>query len=70
MGATWEVLDGALPRPYRPVARSMACDEEAPDTLFAGMNDGTVWQSDDAGEHFHQVASGLPEVTSIKVIHR
>jgi hypothetical protein len=40
------------------------------DGFFVGMTDGTVWMSEDGGESFRQILSGLPEVVSLKVVHR
>lgn len=68
-GQSWETLPGGLPRPT-PVPRSLAIDDEAPDTLFAGMLDGSVWISEDAAGSFRPVVQGLPQATSVKVLHR
>jgi len=67
-GASWEQLPGGLPHPT-PVPRSLAVDPEQPATLFAGMLDGSVWMSEDGGESFRSVLTGLPQATSVKVIH-
>jgi photosystem II stability/assembly factor-like uncharacterized protein len=69
-GATWDLLPAKIPGKSNLVPRGLASDPEAPDTLFAGMIDGSVWQSDDGGESFRSVIEGLPQVQSILVLHR
>ena len=68
-GLSWDLLPGGLPHPT-PVARSLAVDPSAPETFFAGMLDGSVWMSEDGGESFRSVVEGLPQATSVKVLHR
>ena len=46
---------------------ALVADPESPDTLFAGMTDGSVWMSADAGDSFHQILTGLPSVHSLAV---
>lgn len=67
-GASWEQIAGGLPHPT-PVPRSLTVDTENPDTLFAGMLDGSVWMSENGGESFRSVLTGLPQATSVRVIH-
>ncbi len=67
-GESWELPSKGLPHPT-PVPRSLAVDADAPDIYFAGMLDGSVWESDDAGESFRSVLQGLPQATSVKVLH-
>jgi hypothetical protein len=37
------------------------------DLCFAGLTDGTVWRSGDAGVSFEKVLDGLPGVLSLTV---
>lgn len=69
-GATWERLSGGLPEHFKPAPRNVAGDPEESDSFFVGMTDGSVWMSEDGGESFRQILSGLPQVTSIRVAYR
>ena len=50
--------------------RALTVDPLDPEVFFAGMIDGTVWMSEDGGETFRQILSGLPAVHSIAVGRR
>ncbi|MPZ14382.1 MAG: hypothetical protein GEU73_08155 [Chloroflexi bacterium] len=67
-GETWSKLPEALPEENRCVPRALVGDPEDPDLCYMGMTDGTVWASDDAGEHFRQIVTGLPSVHSLALI--
>lgn len=69
-GTTWEKLSGGLPERFVPAPRAVAGDPEDPDTFFVGMTDGSVWMSENGGESFQQILTGLPHVGSIRVAHR
>jgi photosystem II stability/assembly factor-like uncharacterized protein len=66
-GLTWRMSTKGLPQPCAAVPRALTCDPDSPDTFYAGMTDGTVWLSEDGGESFRCIASGLPPVMSIGV---
>jgi photosystem II stability/assembly factor-like uncharacterized protein len=68
-GACWERLKGGLPEHFKAAPRATAGDPENPDAVFVGMTDGAVWMSDNGGESFSQILAGLPQVTSIRVVH-
>jgi photosystem II stability/assembly factor-like uncharacterized protein len=65
-GTTWELLP-SLAEATRAVPRALVADPSAPDTLYAGMTDGSVWMSQDGGDSFRQILSGLPSVHSLCV---
>lgn len=69
-GDSWRRLTGGLPDQFTAAPRIVAGDPEKPDAFFAGMSDGTVWMTEDGGESFRTILSGLPHVTSLRVVHR
>lgn len=69
-GISWVQLSGGLPEHLTAAARTIAIDPESPETFFAGMSDGSVWTSEDGGESFRQIVTGLPHVRSIRVAYR
>ena len=66
-GKSWTASSGGLPRPIAPIVRGLAGEPSDPDTIFAGMSDGTLWRSTDGGESFERLLEGLPPVTAIAV---
>ena len=68
-GKSWHGLSGGLPDHFKAAPRATAGDPEEPNAFFIGMNDGTVWLSEDGGESFRQILGGLPPVSSIRVTH-
>lgn len=66
-GVTWRRLTGGLPAHITAAPRSTAGDPESPDVFIVGMNDGTVWITEDGGASFHRALSGLPPVTAVSV---
>jgi photosystem II stability/assembly factor-like uncharacterized protein len=69
-GRSWRRLKGGLPATLKGGPRATSGDPEDPDTFFVGLTDGSVWMSEDGGESFRQILSGLPEVSSLKVVRR
>lgn len=61
-GDSWERLSGGLPEHLPAAPRALASDPEDPDSFFIGMTTGSVWMTEDAGESFQEVLSGLPQV--------
>jgi photosystem II stability/assembly factor-like uncharacterized protein len=66
-GLTWKRLTGGLPESFKAAPRSIAGDPEDPSVVIVGMTDGTVWMTEDGGESFRQVLSGLPPVSAVSV---
>ncbi|HZT07128.1 MAG TPA: sialidase family protein [Chloroflexota bacterium] len=63
-GVSWELLP-SVAESTRAVPRALIADPKEPDTMFAGMTDGTVWMSRDGGASFAEVLSDLPSVHSL-----
>lgn len=65
-GRAWEVvLDNLAAFPY-----ALAADSEAPGTLYAGLGDGKILRSPDAGESWNEVTrtpAGLAALAAVKV---
>jgi photosystem II stability/assembly factor-like uncharacterized protein len=63
-GKTWQVLRQGLPDRLRPAFEAM-CLEDCGESfsLFAATATGEVWCSDDGGEHWREVASGLAPIS-------
>jgi len=68
-GKSWQRLQGGLPEKIDAAARVVSGDPEDADAVYVGFLDGTVWMSEDGGESFRQVISGLPPVRGILVTH-
>jgi photosystem II stability/assembly factor-like uncharacterized protein len=68
-GETWQRLSGGLPERIAAAPRFVAGDPEDPRRFFIGMNDGSIWQTDDCGDTFELAVTGLPPVASLRVAH-
>lgn len=55
----WVRLNG-VPSEQMPYA--LCTDIEFPDQLWAGLEDGTVWHSEDRGDTWKRLSSSLPEI--------
>jgi photosystem II stability/assembly factor-like uncharacterized protein len=65
-GAGWEKLTAGLPANcYTAVLRG-ALSADQTGGLYFGTASGTVYGSDDLGEHWREVASGLPRIMSVE----
>ncbi|HXG51548.1 MAG TPA: hypothetical protein VNN77_09115 [candidate division Zixibacteria bacterium] len=63
-GKSWEVLNGGLPDHIRASIEAMAMDTWSGGyALFLGTTDGDVYYSDDEGEHWQRIASGIGAVS-------
>ena len=69
-GDSWRRLSGGLPEHFTAAPRAVAGDAEDPDRFLFGMNDGSVWMTEDAGESFKRIIAGIPQVMSIRVAYR
>lgn len=67
---SWTKLRGGLPDHFKEAPRATAGDPEDPDSFYVGMNDGSVWMSEDGGESFRKVLAGVPEITSLRVVRK
>jgi photosystem II stability/assembly factor-like uncharacterized protein len=68
-GETWAELGDGLPTDgfYSCVMRDAMCADRAPSTgLYFGTRDGTVYASNDAGDHWQTMAEHLPDVMCVK----
>lgn len=52
-GGPWEALGGGLPEPLESFPYALAMNSSS---LFAGLRDGRIYQSEDRGEHWSQLA--------------
>ncbi|HTM07991.1 MAG TPA: hypothetical protein VL754_06345 [Verrucomicrobiae bacterium] len=68
-GDTWRRLSGGLPEHFTAAPRAVAGDAEDPNCFVFGMNDGSVWMTENSGESFARIISGLPQVMSIRVAY-
>jgi photosystem II stability/assembly factor-like uncharacterized protein len=69
-GESWQRVSDGLPEHFKAAPRAVAGDPEEPGSFFFGMNDGSVWVTEDSGESFRQAIAGLPQVMSIRVAYR
>ena len=69
-GATWASASAGLPAEhvYVTVLReAMEIDDRDPCGVYFGTSGGQLFASDDAGEHWTELASYLPRILSVKV---
>jgi photosystem II stability/assembly factor-like uncharacterized protein len=67
-GRSWKQLAGnGLPDHMVAAPRGTAGFPDRAGTFLAAMNDGSVWMTDDYGEHFKQAVKGLPPVYGITI---
>ncbi|MGH7089864.1 MAG: WD40/YVTN/BNR-like repeat-containing protein, partial [Stellaceae bacterium] len=59
-GRRWQALKGGLPNDLRAAPRVVAGDALVPGWVMVGMQDGDLWLSQDFGDSFRRIASGLP----------
>ena len=54
-GAPWQTLTGGLPQPLNYMPYALLTDPDAPGHVYAGFNNGEVWQATDYGETWHRL---------------
>lgn len=67
-GRTWEPLTNGLPKDcFTAVLRgSLSADQLDPGGLYFGTASGVIYGSDNLGESWREVASGLPRIMSVE----
>ena len=65
-GGPWEELAGGLPEPMRAMPYALIAGPEA-GRLVAGLSDGEVWETRDAGDTWVRLAFRLPKVNRAMV---
>jgi hypothetical protein len=67
-GASWEEKANGLPEnSFEGVLRgAMAADQLDPGGIYFGTSSGAIYGSADTGEHWTQLASGLPRIMSVE----
>jgi hypothetical protein len=63
--APWEALGGGLPQPLPKMPYALLTLRDTPNTVLAGMRDGAIWRSDDAGDTWRQLAGRLPALLAL-----
>ena len=63
--ASWEQLGGGLPEPLPAMPYALAA---ASDSVFAGLADGSLWQSRDRGDTWHECALSGDELPAINAL--
>jgi photosystem II stability/assembly factor-like uncharacterized protein len=64
-GQSWQLLNAGLPAPLVAIPRAIAVDPTNPGGYLTGMTDGSLWETDDDGQFFRQVLSGLPAIMAL-----
>jgi len=67
-GLRWEARTNGLPaNSYAGVLRgAMAADQLSPGGVYFGTSSGAVYATNDLGESWHEIASGLPRILSVE----
>jgi photosystem II stability/assembly factor-like uncharacterized protein len=69
-GKSWQVLQGGLPEHIRGNFEAFSMDAWSEGSaLFAGTTDGEVFYSDDEGEHWQKIISGIGPVSKAHHYH-
>lgn len=66
-GITWTALSSGLPAVLTAAPRAVGSIPDEPGTFLVGMTDGAIYMTDNFGDSFAQIASGLPTIWSIVV---
>lgn len=66
-GETWNRLEGGYPTDYAGAPTRLAIDPADPDRVYFAMSNGSVWRTDDGGEHITEIASRLGGIIGIAV---
>jgi photosystem II stability/assembly factor-like uncharacterized protein len=61
-GGCWLALSGGLPQPFSRMPYALVTDPSAPGHLYAGLNNGDIWHSDDHGDHWRQLPVNMGSV--------
>ena len=61
-GEGWERLSGGLPQPLDHMPYALLTDPEAPGHVYAGLDNGDVWHSEDYGESWRRLPFDLKAV--------
>lgn len=64
-GEAWEALAGGLPQPLESMVYALLTRPEAPGALWAGLRNGDLWFSDDAGDTWRQLPLNLQSVQAL-----
>jgi photosystem II stability/assembly factor-like uncharacterized protein len=64
-GQSWKTLTGGLPKPLGAIPRALAADPTNEKGYVSGLTDGSLWATEDDGESFRQVLTGLPAIMSL-----
>jgi hypothetical protein len=70
-GATWADLRDGLPGRdcyFTVLRQAMAVDAGTPDRICFGTNSGSIFVSDDCGDHWSEIARHLPTVLSVETL--
>jgi hypothetical protein len=68
-GASWTLLPSTV-EATRAVPRALVVDPANPNTLYSGNTDGSVGMSEDGGNTFRPILTGLPSIHSLTVAAR
>lgn len=66
-GASWTRLFGGYPKDYSGAPTRLAIDPADPDRVYFAMSNGSVWRTDDSGDHIKEIASELGGIVGITV---
>ena len=66
-GQTWKALALGPATSQSLVPKAIALNPEVAKTLLIGTKDGSVWLSEERGDHFRKLLSGLPGIYSIAI---
>src|SRR5205807_6020874 len=61
----WDALAGGLPRPLAHMPYALLTLRERPNTLLAGLQNGELWLSADAGDSWRQLDGKLPALLAL-----
>jgi hypothetical protein len=67
-GDPWEKLGGGLPQPLKAMPYALITHETKPDTLYAGLSDGNVWESPDRGDSWQRLPFNLGRIDRKMII--
>ena len=66
-GRHWDQLSGGLPQHFSAAPRATTGDPRTPGSFLVGMSDGSIWMTNDGGERFEQIGTGLPPIFGLTI---
>lgn len=58
----WHLLEGGLPKPLDHMPYALLTHSQTPDYVLAGLSNGEMWETDDAGENWRRLDTAFTSI--------